>query len=165
MSADRPHTEPLIAGLRARGLRVTTQRIVLFDALLDLGRHATAEEVARAAGGRLPGLALPTVYAALDLFEELGLVRRVAAGGAVLFDPVTDGHAHLSCRSCGVVVDVPAAVDTGAASRAAGAAGAQVDGAEVVLRGLCATCAAPGAAGGDERGGSRARPTPAARAR
>src|SRR4051794_3546567 len=137
-----PGAEGLTAALRARGLRVTTQRVVLYEALLRLGRHATAEEVARAAAARLPGLALPTVYAALDLFEELGLVRRIAAGGAVLFDPVTDGHAHLACRSCGAVVDVPAAVDTAAASRAAARAGALVDAAEVVLRGLCASCAA-----------------------
>src|SRR4051794_21623386 len=85
----------LTAALRERGLRVTTQRVVLFESLLALDRHVTAEEVARAAGARLPGLALPTVYAALDLFEDLGLVRRISAGGAVLFDPVADGHAHL----------------------------------------------------------------------
>ena len=96
-----PATDRLTDALRARGLRVTSQRVVLLEALHALGRHATAEELARAAGERLPGLALPTVYAALELFEELGLVRRVQAGGAVLFDPVADGHAHLACRRCG----------------------------------------------------------------
>jgi Fe2+ or Zn2+ uptake regulation protein len=142
MRATGCHADDLTAALRARGLRVTTQRVVLHQALLDLGRHATAEQVARAAAGRLPGLALPTVYAALDLFDELGLVRRVAAGGAVLFDPVTDGHAHLACRSCGAVVDIPATVDTGVAARAGCWAGARVDAAEVLLRGLCPSCAA-----------------------
>src|SRR3954471_11937676 len=142
MPTATPHADDLTAALRERGLRVTTQRVVLFDALVGLANHATAEEVARAAATRLPGLALPTVYAALDLFEELGLVRRIAAGGAVLFDPVTDGHAHLACRACGAVVDVPASVDTTAASRAATRGGARVDAAEVVLRGMCASCAA-----------------------
>src|SRR3954470_8616283 len=135
-------TDQLTDALRERGLRVTSQRVVLLEALHGLGRHATAEELARSAGERLPGLALPTVYAALELFEDLGLVRRVQAGGAVLFDPVADGHAHLTCRRCGAVVDVDAAVDTGAAMRAARRAGARVDAGEVVLRGLCATCAA-----------------------
>ena len=50
-------------------------------------------------------------------------MRRVQAGGAVLFDPVADGHAHLACRACGAVVDVDAAVDTRAAARAARRAG------------------------------------------
>jgi Fe2+ or Zn2+ uptake regulation protein len=139
-------TDRLTAALRERGLRVTTQRVVLLQSLLEIGRHATAEEVARAAAARLPGLALPTVYAALDLFEELGLVRRIPAGGAVLFDPVTDGHAHLACRGCGAVVDVGATVDTGAAARAAASTGARVDGGEVVLRGLCPACAATASA-------------------
>jgi Fur family ferric uptake transcriptional regulator len=131
----------LTEGLRRRGLRVTSQRVVLFRALHELGRHATAEEVARAAGERLPGLALPTVYAALELFEGLGLVRRVPAGAAVIWDPVGDGHAHLVCRQCGAVVDVPAAVDAATAVRAATRAGGRVDAAEVVLRGLCEPCA------------------------
>jgi Fe2+ or Zn2+ uptake regulation protein len=136
----------LTAALRERGLRVTSQRVVLFSALSELGRHATAEEVARAAAERLPGLSLPTVYAALELFEELALVRRVPAGAAVVWDPVVDGHAHLACRACGRVVDVDARVDAAAAVRAVARAGGRVDNAEVVLRGLCEPCAA-GAAG------------------
>jgi Fe2+ or Zn2+ uptake regulation protein len=134
----------LTAALRDRGLRATSQRIVLFRVMGELGRHATAEEIARAAAERLPGLALPTVYAALELFEELGLVRRVPAGSAVIWDPVADGHAHLVCRSCGRVVDVDAAVDASAAIRAAAEGGGRVDGAEIVLRGLCERCAGRG---------------------
>src|SRR5919197_3269962 len=102
-ATDDPATV-LTAALRERGMRVTSQRVVLFTALNELGRHATAEEVARAAGERLPGLSLPTVYAALELFEELGLVRRVPAGAAVLRDPVAHGPAHLACRARGRVV-------------------------------------------------------------
>ena len=132
----------LTSTLRERGMRVTSQRVVLFSALNELGRHATAEEVARAAGERLPGLSLPTVYAALELFEELGLVRRVPAGAAVVWDPVVDGHAHLACRACGRVIDVDARVDAAAAVHAVTRAGGRVDNAEVVLRGLCERCAA-----------------------
>ena len=135
----------LTAALRERGMRVTSQRVVLFRALSELARHATAEEIARAAAERLPGLSLPTVYAALELFEDLGLVRRVPAGAAVVWDPVVDGHAHLACRACGAVVDVHATVDAAAAIRAVARTGGRVDNAEVVLRGLCERCAAAGA--------------------
>src|ERR671932_788421 len=67
--------------LRAGGHRMTSQRLVLHRVLAELGRHASAEEIARASAERLPGLSLPTVYATLELFEDLGLVRRVDAGG------------------------------------------------------------------------------------
>lgn len=127
--------------LHARGQRVTTQRVELHAALRRLGRHATAEEVMRAAEPRLPGLSLPTVYATLELFEELGIVRRVAARpGAVLYDPRTDAHHHFVCRGCGAVEDLEAAVDAEPALAAVRAAGAQADQADLVVFGRCAHC-------------------------
>jgi Fur family transcriptional regulator, stress-responsive regulator len=129
--------------LRSGGHRVTSQRLVLYRVLDELGRHASAEEIARASAERLPGLSLPTVYATLELFEGLGLVQRVDAGGpAALFDPRTDPHAHFACRRCGAVTDLDAAVDAAAAEAAARAGGAEPDHVEVVLRGLCANCRA-----------------------
>src|SRR5205823_14520766 len=65
----------LAATLHARGRRATSQRLVLHRALLELNRHATADELLRATVERLPQLSLPTVYATLELFEELGLGR------------------------------------------------------------------------------------------
>jgi Fe2+ or Zn2+ uptake regulation protein len=133
----------LATALRAGGHRVTSQRLVLYRVLGELGRHAHAEEIARAAAERLPGLSLPTVYATLELFEELGLVRRVDAGGpAALFDPRTEPHAHFACRRCGAVVDIDAGVDAAAAEDEARATGAEPEHVEVVLRGLCAACRA-----------------------
>jgi Fe2+ or Zn2+ uptake regulation protein len=133
--------ERLSTALRDAGHRVTSQRLVLYRVLDDLGRHASAEEIARVSSERLPGLSLPTVYATLELFENLGLVRRVDAGGpAALFDPRTDPHAHFACRECGAVSDLDAEVDASAARDAARAAGAEPEHVEVVLRGLCAAC-------------------------
>src|SRR5204862_6778246 len=94
----------LAEALRARGQRVTSQRLILHRALRELDRHATAEELLRSAGDRLPNLSLPTVYATLDLFEEMGIVRRIVGGAAgVLWDPRTDEHQHFACRRCGRV--------------------------------------------------------------
>src|SRR3954454_12213836 len=108
--------ERLSAALRAAGHRVTSQRLVLYRVLEELGRHASAEEIARVSSERLPGLSLPTVYATLELFESLGLVRRVDAGGPpALFDPRNEPHAHFACRACGMVSDLDAAVDARAA--------------------------------------------------
>src|SRR5918912_4431577 len=116
--------ERLATALRAGGHRMTSQRLVLHRVLAELGRHASAEELARASVERLPGLSLPTVYATLELFEGLGLVRRVDAGGpAALFDPRTDPHAHFACRRCGAVSDLDAPVDVTAAEAAARASG------------------------------------------
>jgi Fe2+ or Zn2+ uptake regulation protein len=127
--------------LRDAGLRVTTQRVVLHRVVLELGRHASAEEITAAASERLPGLSLPTVYATLELLERLGLLRRITgAGPAALYDAGAEPHAHLLCSSCGAVVDVPGEADVAALWRAARRAGLAVEGAEVVLHGKCAAC-------------------------
>jgi Fe2+ or Zn2+ uptake regulation protein len=132
----------LAGTLRSRGQRVTSQRLVLHRVLSDLGRHVSAEEVYEAAAPLLPGLSLPTVYATLGLFEELGLVRRLSVGGdAVLFDPRADEHHHVSCRRCGRVEDLDISVDDHAVLRSAGKTGFAPDRMQVVVVGLCPDCA------------------------
>jgi Fe2+ or Zn2+ uptake regulation protein len=138
---DAAAEERLVAALRERGQRVTSQRLVIGRLLRELDRHVTAEEVLRRAGERLPGMSLPTVYATLDLLADLGLARRVSVGGPVLYDPRTEDHAHLRCRRCGSVEDLELAVDAAPALRAARASGFVPDTAELVVGGLCARCA------------------------
>lgn len=131
----------LPARLRDAGLRVTSQRLVLHAALVEIGRHATADEVMRAAGPRLPGLSLPTVYATLELLAGLGLVRRVEAGGVVArWDPDPAPHAHFACTSCNALYDVPGSADASSLERSARRAGLTVEGVDVVLHGRCAGC-------------------------
>jgi Fe2+ or Zn2+ uptake regulation protein len=133
----------LTAALRERGQRVTSQRLLLHRALRELDRHVTAEEVLRSAEQRLPNLSLPTVYATLELFEELGVVRRLATGsGAVLWDPRPAEHQHFTCRSCGRVVDLDVSVRARSALEAARAAGHAPESAQVIVVGLCDRCAA-----------------------
>lgn len=133
--------EQLAGTLRERGQRVTSQRLLIHRALRDLDRHVSAEEVLAAVSPSLPNVSLPTVYATLDLFRELGIVRRVSTGrGAILYDPRGEPHHHLVCRRCGKVEDLDAGVDVAPAVRAAGRRGFAADGAELVLTGLCGDC-------------------------
>jgi Fe2+ or Zn2+ uptake regulation protein len=122
---------------------------VIAELLREQPRHVTAEELFEEARALLPGVSLPTVYATLDLLAELGEARRVNVGGPVLYDPRSEDHAHLRCRSCGAVFDVDVPFDAAVALRAARAAGFAPEAAEVVVEGLCADCAAR------ERGGAR----------
>jgi Fur family transcriptional regulator, stress-responsive regulator len=141
MTAIAADTE-LVARLRERGLRVTPQRLLIHRTLRELDRHVTAEELLAAVSERLPNASLPTVYATLELFEELGVVRRVAVGaGPVLWDPRPEPHQHFACRRCGRVLDLDVRVRPTAAIDAARAAGHAPDGAQVLVVGLCDSCA------------------------
>ncbi len=138
-------TEQATAALRAAGYRVTSQRLLIHQTLVELGRHVSAEELLGAVAERLPNVSLPTVYASLDALEEAGLVRRVAAGrGRALYDSRPVDHHHLVCRRCGAVEDLDAPVPLDRALASAKREGFAVDGAEVVVHGLCASCAAEG---------------------
>ena len=143
-AADTPTTDAeLSAALRARGQRVTPQRLILHRTLRGLDRHATAEELLRAAGDRLPNLSLPTVYATLEVFEELGVVRRIAGGpGPVLWDPRPEEHQHFACRRCGRVLDLDVRVRAAGALDAARAAGHAPDSAQLLVVGVCDECRA-----------------------
>jgi Fe2+ or Zn2+ uptake regulation protein len=125
--------------LRERGQRVTLPRLMVHRYVRRAPRHLTAEDVRR----ELPSLSFATVYATLELFEELGLVRRIGTlEGAAIYDSRIEPHHHAMCRRCGKVVDVEGGRVSVRARRAAADAGFRVERAEVQLIGLCADCAA-----------------------
>lgn len=137
----RAADEVLIAKLRDRGQRVTSQRLVIHRALAVRDQHLSAEQVLEAVSPGLPGTSLPTVYATLELLEELQLVRRVSVGsGAVLFDSRTAPHAHAICRACGAVADVEESVTPARALARARQQGFAPDHAQLVIWGRCASC-------------------------
>src|SRR3954447_15118416 len=117
-----PNTDDttLTTALRERGQRVTTQRLVINRLLRERNRHVSADELLEAVDERLPNVSLPTVYSTLELFEELGLVRRVGVvAGRVLWDSRLDEHHHAACSRCGRIEDIDAPVDADAAIAAA----------------------------------------------
>jgi Fe2+ or Zn2+ uptake regulation protein len=143
ISPDLPADVDLVGLLHERGQRATPQRLVILRELRRRGRHATADEIGRSVRAELPGTSTPTVYATLELLVELGLARRIDAGGsAALYDARTAPHQHIVCRRCGRVDDLDCDLDTGALRSAAGHAGFTAQAVEVVVSGLCADCAA-----------------------
>jgi Fur family ferric uptake transcriptional regulator len=97
----------LVDELRARGVRVTQPRQLVWDVLSDHSGHLSAAEVAEQVHTRDPGVNQSSVYRALALFAELDLVRESRSGD----DSATtweirhpDGMIHLLCESCGTVL-------------------------------------------------------------
>ena len=129
--------------LRERGMRVTSQRVVIERALREDGGHLTAEHVHELVEPALPGLTQQTVYSTLALLADLGVARRVAAPGpSTRFEAVDGDHHHMICERCGAIEDLQVRVPLGAVTRAARDAGFEPGGAGVTVLGLCARCAA-----------------------
>lgn len=127
--------------LRQHRLKVTMQRLAIFEIVEQHGRHQTAEEVYARVRQRLPTISLTTVYKVLSELVDLGEVQRVVLGdGSLRFDPNTARHAHLVCTGCGRTEDVPA-TDYHVGLPAVAALGFQAVEPAVVFYGICPDCA------------------------
>lgn len=126
-----------VDALHAHGHRVTLPRLLVHRYVRQAPQHVTAEDV----HAHLPSLSSATVYATLELFESMGIVRRVSTrSGTAVFDSHTDPHHHAVCRNCGRMFDInPAVVPAPTVP-----AGFRVEQTEVQVVGLCADCAVPG---------------------
>jgi Fur family ferric uptake transcriptional regulator len=135
---------PLAAQLRARGLRLTSQRQRVLAAVAAL-EHGTPEEIhVRLREEAGPGGAAPdtsTVYRTLELLERLGLVWHTHLGkGAPVYHASQHPHLHVVCQSCGQISSVDPALLDGAAERLAGELGFTLDVGHVALSGTCRAC-------------------------
>ena len=72
-------TSSLVEALRQRGMRVTPQRAIIFEAIENLEGHITAEEIFQAVQKINPYISLATVYRTLELLQELNL-RKIHRG-------------------------------------------------------------------------------------
>src|SRR5215217_2824287 len=105
--------------LRERGMRVTSQRLLIERALRDHGGHLTADQVHELVEPALPGVTQQTVYSTLALLAELGVARRVVAPGTTRFEATRDDHQHAVCERCGAIEDLHTRVPLAAVTRAA----------------------------------------------
>jgi Fur family transcriptional regulator, peroxide stress response regulator len=130
----------LAEAFRARGLKMTPQRQLLFTLLEGNTTHPTAEALFAQASAQMPGISLRTVYTTLTDLAEMGELQSFCLGaGATRFDPNVDDHHHGVCDRCGAITDVYVAgtdeliVD--------GLAGFSTSSTSIVFRGECAQCA------------------------
>ena len=97
--------------LRGSGLQVTAQRLAVFRAVSD-SPHITADGVTEAVRSELGTISRQSVYDALGVLVDKGIIRRIQpAGSPARYEGrVGDNHHHLICRSCERLVDIDCAV-------------------------------------------------------
>jgi Fur family iron response transcriptional regulator len=95
--------------LKEAGIRPTRQRLALLAMLRrDGNRHVGAEHLYREACQAGLLLSLATVYNALNLFAQSGLLRRVDVGERTWFCTNRADHHHLYDEGSGALSDLPA---------------------------------------------------------
>ena len=100
--------ESLTDRMRAKGLRMTAQRMILAELLQDAHEHLDAEKAYQLARKRDPHIHRATVYRTLNTLKRLGLVDELDlmhVTGDRHFYEIRPSvfHIHLVCVSCGAV--------------------------------------------------------------
>ena len=127
--------------LRRHGLQVTAQRLAVLAAV-SRDPHCTADDVSKLVRSEIGFISRQTVYDALSVLVEVGLIRRIQPPGspARYEGRVGDNHHHLICRTCGRMVDVDCARGAAPCLTPADDSGYQIDEAEVIYWGRCPEC-------------------------
>jgi Fur family ferric uptake transcriptional regulator len=134
------HYETLRSILKADGDSLTKPRKIVFDLLLNQTPQSMQVLVRRADSK----VDRATVYRTIELFERLGIVRRLNIGWKYkieLTDAFTGHHHHMYCTNCGRVFDLPdnpmleTMIDTVAAKSGFAPRGHQLE-----VFGLCQNC-------------------------
>ena len=106
-------TKDLREKLSERGYKTTPQRKEILQVFVDHSdyHHMSAEDVYNILREKDSDIGLATVYRALDLLSELGILVQVDFGdGCARYelntaDPKTHHHHHLICLSCKKIIE------------------------------------------------------------
>lgn len=131
-----------IKALRDKGYRVTPQRLIVLDAVCAHHGHATLADIQASVYEMDPTIDRSTIYRALDVLQEVGLIVEAEIGetGKVYRVAGEADHLHLVCVSCGQVMTI--SVDDMAPfhKHIRDTYGFDVQSDHLVLKGFCQDC-------------------------
>ncbi len=135
--------ETAIEALRAKGMRISSARRLVLEALYAADAPITAERVADGLAGRLPRSDLASVYRNLETLEQVGLVRHSHFGhGPGLYMPTgVQEREYLVCDSCNAVKAVEPSDMDGVRALIHEQFGYEARFSHFPILGLCADCA------------------------
>jgi len=139
MTANTP--SPLSRRVREAGYKLTPPRLAVLQVIEQDGDHLNPAEIFQRAQAIQPGVGLATVYRALELFTELGIVRPITVGdGPPTYIRAEGGHHHLVCSSCGTVIEFDECGSANLAAELAARYNFQIQSHLLEFYGLCTNC-------------------------
>ena len=132
----------MISMSRENGLKLTPQRMAIFDILADSDHHMTVDEVYQKARVEYPMLSPATVYRNMEQMVESGLLTHLDLGGSSMrYDTNLEEHHHFVCSKCGKVTDVYLSNVEFSLDKSKSSLGkARIDSHELHLQGTCEDC-------------------------
>ncbi|MFM2392036.1 MAG: hypothetical protein RLZZ546_13 [Bacteroidota bacterium] len=92
--------------LQEKGLKVTPQRLAIYEAVANLKNHPTAEYVIEYIKENHPNISVGTVYKVLDSLVENELLKKVKTEKDIMrYDAILSNHHHLYCAQTDRIED------------------------------------------------------------
>ncbi len=127
--------------LRARGFRITPQRMTILHVLHHEDTHLSPTEIFARAKQTLPGLTETTVYRTLEFLTDNGLVCPAHIGsGHLVYEIARNEHHHLICRECSGEVQIEHTALESLYTQLESSSGFRLIDSHVTFFGLCPEC-------------------------
>jgi Fur family ferric uptake transcriptional regulator len=103
------HRKELQKLLTEKKLKKTSQRALIWSALLEAKGHPSVEQIRDSLLSQGHRIGLATIYRTIKLLLESGFVRQSKLHGMTRYEPVVSqpNHLHFICNSCGATVEFP----------------------------------------------------------
>ena len=99
-------TEFIREQLRQKGLKVTPQRVAVYEAVVSLKNHPAADQIIEFIRRHHPNVSPGTVYKVLDSLVDNELIKKVKnEQGVMRYDAIMWPHHHLYCTDTDKIED------------------------------------------------------------
>ena len=121
--------------------RNTIQKDLVRNAVCEMKRHVTANEVYEFVKESCPTIGKGTVYRNLDILVEEGDLRKVEVpDGPNRFDLTLKNHYHVRCVNCGEISDVDMDEILGLLEKIRDTHGTDFLECDILFKGICPKC-------------------------
>ena len=121
--------------------RNTIQKDLVRNAVCEMKRHVTANEVYEFVKESCPTIGKGTVYRNLDILVEEGNLRKVeVSDGPNRFDLTLKNHYHVRCVNCGEISDVDMDEILGLLEKIHDTYGTDFLEYDILFKGICPKC-------------------------
>lgn len=133
----------LLEQFRQSGLKITPQRRLIVELLVNDDSHPTAEQVYQRILSLMPDISRTTVYNTFRELIDLGELTPVhdLSEGGQRYDTNTEDHHHLYCIRCHTLIDIEHDFD-GLSLAPKETSGYQILSRQVTFYGVCPDCQA-----------------------
>lgn len=135
--------EDSILNLRNKFLKVTPQRVAIYEYLLGTTAHPTAQTIYLEIKKQFPSISFATVYKTLNILRDADLILEFNVGGDCFrYDANAFSHPHFICRRCDEVSDlnIPDGIDNISQILSSANEGYTIDHTDMYIYGTCKDC-------------------------